>query len=77
MPEIDDFLMEDWTDEYVYERLELPRVWTVLDDKFEIQELKTYRIDEVIDIIQVKYNIFYVLQLIIKILKVVCVNCKK
>lgn len=55
MSENDDFLTQNWTDEYLYERLELPRVWTILDNEFEIQELKSYRIDEVINIIQVIY----------------------
>lgn len=52
----DDILLDDWTEEFLLERLELPRVWKTLNNGFEIQELKPSRVDEVIKIIKVNYN---------------------
>lgn len=52
----DDYLMKNWTDEYLDEKLELTRVWKTLDNGFEIQELKPDKIDEVIRLIKVKHN---------------------
>lgn len=51
-----DYLMKNWTDEYLDEKLELTRVWKTLENGFEIQELKPDRIDEVIRLIKVKHN---------------------
>jgi len=45
-----------WTDEYIAEMMELPRIWTTLDGGFEIQELKANRIDEIVNIIKVIQN---------------------
>jgi len=47
-------LMQDWEDEYLIETaIELPRVWNTLNDEIEIQELKSNKFDEVLEIIKV------------------------
>lgn len=51
-----DYIMKNWTDEYLDEKLELTRVWKTMDNGYEIQELKPDRIDEVIKLIKVKNN---------------------
>lgn len=56
MVENNDFLTKDWTDNFLTERMNLPRVWKTLDNGIEIQELKLNRADEVIKIIKVNYN---------------------
>lgn len=48
-----DFLMQEWTDQYLFERMELPRIWTTLNNGIIIQELKPDKIDEVMKIVQV------------------------
>jgi len=49
-------LMQDWEDDYLIETaIELPRVWTTLYDKIEIQELKPNRFDEVLKMIKVNH----------------------
>lgn len=53
MLENEDYSLQIWTDDYVFERMELPRSWATLNNGFEIQELKPNRIDEIIQIIQV------------------------
>lgn len=60
MSDIDNVLMENWTDTFLNSRMELPRVWVTLDNGFEIQELQSHRIDEVIEMIKVN-NLNYLI----------------
>lgn len=43
----------EFTDEFLKEMIELPRVWTTLNNEIEIKELQYDRIDEVIKMIKV------------------------
>ncbi|VVC29773.1 Acyl-CoA N-acyltransferase,GNAT domain [Cinara cedri] len=55
MSEIDNVLTENWEDEFLSGRMELPRVWVTLENGFEIQELQSHRVDEVIEMIKKHY----------------------
>lgn len=62
MIESDNFFLTNWPDSYLEERLEVPRVWSTLENGYEIQELKSDRIDDVVRIIKVNhYNQLFVL----------------
>lgn len=37
--------MQNWSDEFLNKNLGLPRVWVKLDNGFDIQELKSIKID--------------------------------
>lgn len=51
----DNILMQNWSDEFLNKKLELPRVWAKLENGFDIQELKSNRIDEVIEMIKASF----------------------
>lgn len=57
----DEFFLQKWTEEYLNEKLESPRIWATLNNGFEIQELKSNKINEVLKIIQVINNNLFIL----------------
>lgn len=59
MSDIDNVLMDNWTEEFLNARMELPRVWATLSNGFEIQELQSNRINEVIEMIKVNINNYF------------------
>lgn len=56
MFESDNFFLTNWPDSYLEERLEASRVWSTLENGFEIHELNSNRMDDVVRIIKVNNN---------------------